>query len=149
MPKLKQRGFTLIELVVVIVILGILAAFAVPRFMGLEGRARVATLNSMQGTLLSAATMAYGVWEATGTGGPNVIIPGVGNVAVVNGYPTTASIQLLLQQTPQLAGFTVVGGAWRVTSAVTPTQCFFTYVNSAGPGQAPTVNTPLPTTGGC
>ena len=69
MTKLKQRGFTLIELVVVIVILGILAAFAVPRFMGLEDKARIATLTSMQGTLQSAATMAYGVWEATGAGG--------------------------------------------------------------------------------
>ncbi len=64
MRQVKQRGFTLIELVVVIVILGILAAFAVPRFMGLEDKARTATLTSMQGSLLSAATMAYGVWEA-------------------------------------------------------------------------------------
>lgn len=149
MPKLKQRGFTLIELVVVIVILGILAAFAVPRFMGLEGKARAATLASMQGTLQSAATMAYGVWEANGAGGNTVNIPGVGAVALVNGYPTTASIQLLLQQTPLQAGFTVNGGVWRVTSAATPANCTFTYANSPAAGQPPTVNVPLPVTTGC
>ncbi len=149
MPKLKQRGFTLIELVVVIVILGILAAFAVPRFMGLEGKARAATLASMQGTLESAATMAYGVWEAGGAGGASVTIPGVGAVALVNGYPTTASIQLLLQQKPAQAGFTVAGGVWTVTGATTPASCTFTYVNSAGVGQPPTVNVPLPVVTGC
>jgi MSHA pilin protein MshA len=140
MSKLKQRGFTLIELVVVIVILGILAAFAVPRFMGLEDKARVATLTSMQGTLLSAATMAYGVWEATGAGGNTVTIPGIaGTVALTNGYPTAASIQQLLQSTPAAAGFTVAGATWRVTSAPTPAQCAFTYTASAGTGQPPTV----------
>jgi MSHA pilin protein MshA len=140
MAKFKQRGFTLIELVVVIVILGILAAFAVPRFMGLEDKARVATLQSMQGTLLSAANMAYGVWEATGTGGATVTIPGVvGAQPVVNGYPTTASIQNMLQQNAKTAGFTVAGGVWSVTSAVTPATCSLTYTNSAGPGTPPTV----------
>lgn len=150
MPKLKQRGFTLIELVVVIVILGILAAFAVPRFMGLEAKARVATLTSMQGTLMSAATMAYGIWEANGVGGNTITVPGVaGNINLVNGYPTTVSIQQLLQQTPQAAGFTVVGASWRVTSAVTPANCSFTYVNSAGVGTPPTVNVPVAVTNGC
>ncbi len=147
MPKLKERGFTLIELVVVIVILGILAAFAVPRFMGLEDKARAATLTSMQGTLLSAATMAYGVWEATGAGGATVTIPGIaGTVALTNGYPTAASVQQLLQTTPAAAGFTVAGGVWRVTSAPTAANCTFTYNPSAAAGAPPTI-TAIVTTG--
>ncbi|HYW04022.1 MAG TPA: prepilin-type N-terminal cleavage/methylation domain-containing protein, partial [Gammaproteobacteria bacterium] len=51
--KNDQRGFTMIELVFVIVILGILAAFAVPKFVNLSKDARVASLQGLQGSLQS------------------------------------------------------------------------------------------------
>jgi MSHA pilin protein MshA len=105
MNRPTQRGFTLIELVVVIVILGILAAFAVPKFMGLEDQARVADVNAMGGSLQSAATMAYGVAESTGaTGATGTITVNGKAVAVAYGYPTAASIGTLLQST---SGFTL------------------------------------------
>ena len=52
MNRSRQGGFTLVELVVVIIVLGVLAAFAVPRFMGIDTQARIASVNSLAGTLL-------------------------------------------------------------------------------------------------
>lgn len=57
--KKSQNGFTLIELVAVIVLLGILAVTALPRFMDLRGDARTAVMESVQGSLQGAATQVY------------------------------------------------------------------------------------------
>lgn len=56
----RQGGFTLIELVVVIVILGILAVTAAPRFLNLQGDARHSALTGLEGAMKGAAGIVYG-----------------------------------------------------------------------------------------
>lgn len=55
----KQQGFTLIELVVVIIILGILAVTAAPKFVNLQSDARQSTLDGMKAALQGANTLFY------------------------------------------------------------------------------------------
>ncbi|WP_298439244.1 prepilin-type N-terminal cleavage/methylation domain-containing protein [uncultured Ferrimonas sp.] len=93
MPKLAphQRGFTLIELVVVIVILGILAAVAAPKFINLNSDARIATLQGVAGTLKSSADMVKLKLISNGNKPTEHIknFPVAGNLAVTTwgGYP--------------------------------------------------------------
>ncbi len=92
----KKNGFTLIELVMVIVVLGILAATALPRFIDLKGSAQDASLSSMAGAIMTAAHLAHMKQAASGLG-PNtaITVDGV-SVAMSAGYPTDASIGLML-----------------------------------------------------
>jgi MSHA pilin protein MshA len=109
------------------VILGILAAVALPRFMGLEREARVAAVKSMGGTIMSAAQMAHGVAMARNiTAGPPQNLDGA-TVTFASGYPNAATIQNLIQSTE---GFTMttVGGGRRFTKAgATTTACWVQY----------------------
>lgn len=83
----SQRGFTLIELVVVIVLLGILAAFALPRFVNLTNQAFNSVNRGLGGSVSSATALANTAWQAGGS--PATITLQNGTVVHMNaaGWP--------------------------------------------------------------
>lgn len=126
----KQSGFTLIELVIVVVILGFLAVTAIPKFIDLTDQAKQANIEGMAGGYATAVSLARAQWEAEGrpqdTGGRNSVDydgatlvlttetddvrPGyavglTGGAALGTGFTSTNCIEIwqnILQQPPAL-----------------------------------------------
>ncbi|GAD30931.1 MSHA pilin protein MshA [Photobacterium leiognathi lrivu.4.1] len=88
---IKQKGFTLIELVVVIVILGILAVTAAPKFMNLQVDARNASLQGLKGAIQGASGIVYGKAAINGVEAASAatnVKTDNGDISTIYGYPT-------------------------------------------------------------
>ncbi len=92
---MNRKGFTLIELVIVIVILGILAAVAVPKFVGLTKDAKISAVKGFAGSLRAAANIVHAKWLIKGENpvnveGKDVYVDNLTG-AVAPGYPLANS----------------------------------------------------------
>ncbi len=109
----QQSGFTLIELVIVIAILGILSAVALPKFVDLSGSAKTAAVQGVAGAITSAfftnaAAVAVGVLPSAAIAGSVTVASAAGSV-LAGGLPSGYTLS------PATASCTGVGGAIALT----------------------------------
>ncbi|MHB1240412.1 MAG: type II secretion system protein [Gammaproteobacteria bacterium] len=86
----KEEGFTLIELVIVIVILGILAATALPRFINVTTDAYEAAVAGTAGGLSSGVSLSHALWLASGQSS-TIAMEGANVAMTTSGWPSVAS----------------------------------------------------------
>ncbi len=127
----RQQGFTLIELVIVIVIIGILAAIALPKMTDLAGNARAATVKGVAGSLASANTAIYSAAQINNQGGATGSVNACGTTAISTVYGYAADTTELLKcvtLSPASDFNTATANVVSHAGSTTPASCNVTYV---------------------
>ncbi len=140
LPIFSQPGFTLIELVVVIVILGIMTAIALPKFTNISDDALQAVVEGAQASVKSAATLAHSeTLVEQNSANTSITMEGT-TITMVNFYPDAESIDDAASITA--ADYTVTATSATVTTISKTSAgltCSFTYTE-AGAGAAPAIS---------
>jgi len=166
-----QKGFTLIELIIVIVVLGILAVTAAPQFVDFGSDARESSLEGVKGSMNGAADLVYGKAALAGiegagfdtdytTNNTNPTTPADG-IEVVFGYPVASTTGIIAALNIDTADWDIqeedpaADGSLRMspvdlndpaTTFAEITNCYVEYTNAASDGARPTITI---TTTGC
>lgn len=165
LPKLiVQTGFTLIELIIVIVVLGILAVTAAPRFIDVNSDANIAVLESVGGAMQSSGQLVFAkaaIQGVTSAASSNVDLDndGTSDIQTVYGYPSASRTDGISKAMSDIfetdwiwstnsgntifyltmASFTHTSGAYVNQVPIVATNCYLIYRPAASAGASPTI----------